>query len=76
MTDDTAKIEFRGNPTPEEVAAVIAVLRALPARGDRAGDDRDGSGGWARRWRLAGSPLTRDAALSPGPGSWQAVGRP
>ncbi|ACU40192.1 acyl-CoA carboxylase subunit epsilon [Actinosynnema pretiosum subsp. pretiosum] len=62
----------RGNPTEEELAALVAVLTAVAAR--RAVDggargDREASR-WADRSRLVRQPLSR------GPGAWRASGLP
>ena len=69
MTGDAIRIS--GSPTPEEVAAVVAVLAA--ASGDGGSDDRAG----ARR----GSPWSSRRQLlrgthDPGPGSWRSALRP
>ncbi|WP_141580993.1 acyl-CoA carboxylase subunit epsilon [Actinomadura sp. WMMA1423] len=68
----------RGDPSPEEVAALVAVLTA---RARAAGASRAGAGAgaapsrWADRTRLvraalAGGPRPR------GPGAWRASGLP
>ncbi|TCC46076.1 acyl-CoA carboxylase subunit epsilon [Kribbella capetownensis] len=59
----------RGNPTPEELAALVAVIAArstaaaVPAEPGRASD-------WAAYWRHARRPL------HPGPGRWRASAHP
>ncbi|GAA4957371.1 hypothetical protein GCM10023224_49110 [Streptomonospora halophila] len=62
----------RGDPTPEEAAALVAVLTAR-ARAARAAD-----GGPAApprsRWREGSRLLGRPPA--PGPGAWRAAYRP
>jgi hypothetical protein len=73
----------RGDPSPEEVAALVAVLtaRARAAAASRAAASRAGAGAgaapsrWADRSRLvraalAGAPRPR------GPGAWRASGLP
>jgi len=57
----------RGDPTPEEVAALLAVLSAPPAPG--AGVPEADVSGWADRSRDVRGPLV------PGPGAWQASAR-
>jgi hypothetical protein len=59
----------RGNPTEEELAAVLAALTAAskvakPVSAKRADH------GWAAYWRTVRTPLR------PGPGVWRASGRP
>lgn len=56
----------RGNPTPEELAAALAVVQARAAAGA-------GAGGAARRTPQAWSDparLARGRAARPGPGAW------
>ncbi|MCU4747058.1 acyl-CoA carboxylase epsilon subunit [Streptomyces xiamenensis] len=61
----------RGNPTPEELAAAVAVVRARVAA---AAGTKDAAapapGGWAARGGAVRRPLP-----PPGPGAWQAVYR-
>ena len=56
-----------GNPTDEEVAAVVTVLMsraaARPTQPDQA------RSGWGTYWRGVGAPI------QPGPGRWQAAVR-
>ncbi|KIH97039.1 acyl-CoA dehydrogenase [Streptomonospora alba] len=62
----------RGEPTPEETAALVAVLTAR-ARAARAAGDEQAPGppsGWRDRSRLLGLPP------APGPGAWRAAYRP
>ena len=61
----------RGNPSPEDTAAVVAVLSALAARleqtaqpGPRVAQRSE----WSARYRLLRPPLQR------GPGAWRASG--
>lgn len=66
MTD--AVIRFTaGNPTDEEIAAVVAVLSAQ-ATAPPAVPEQQRSG-WAAYWRTVKAPI------QPGPGQWQAVVR-
>ncbi|MUL39682.1 acyl-CoA carboxylase subunit epsilon [Streptomonospora sp. PA3] len=66
----------RGDPAPEEAAALVAVLtaRARAARAARAAARGDEEGpppsGWRDRSRLLGLPP------APGPGAWRAACRP
>jgi hypothetical protein len=61
---------IKGNPTPEELAAVIVVLsgRGALARAEPTVTDT-GSGGWSAYWRNVRAPLTA------GPGAWRNSGR-
>jgi hypothetical protein len=58
----------KGNPTDEEIAAVVAVLTALAASGPVPSPEEPRSG-WAAYWRAVAAPVT------PGPGAWQAAVR-
>ena len=65
-----------GSPSPEEIAALVAVLAArAPAQGVK-GEGEVGGGrgilrnGWSERSRLLRAPLQR------GPGGWRASGLP
>jgi hypothetical protein len=60
----------RGDPTPEEIAALAAVLtaRLAPAGEARAGEAA--RSGWSSRVRTMRSPLSR------GPGAWRASALP
>ena len=55
----------RGNASPEELAALFAVLSAASGSGDEAPAPRPTSA-WTSRERLVRRPLT------PGPGAWRA----
>jgi hypothetical protein len=60
----------RGDPTPEQIAALVAVLTA---RLQSAGQARAGAAprsGWSSRSRMMREPLSR------GPGAWRASGLP
>ena len=73
MTDTPAEAPVlrvvKGDPTPEELAALVAVVAAraaavpAPADTERASD-------WATYWRHAKRPL------HPGPGRWRASAHP
>lgn len=56
-----------GNPTDEEVAAVVTVLTAQAAA--RPAEPDQPRSGWAAYWRSVGAPI------QPGPGKWQAAVR-
>jgi hypothetical protein len=58
-----------GQPTAEEVAALVAVLLGTPAAGPPDSSRVPGSG-WASRSRQLRSPLVR------GPGAWRASSLP
>ena len=62
----------RGDATPEEIAALVAVLtaRARPATAARSGPATRRRSGWADRPAGLRAPLPR------GPGAWRAVARP
>jgi hypothetical protein len=55
----------RGDATPEEIAALVAVLLARSADAGAPGQARSVSGSWADRSRQLRRPL------SPGPGAWR-----
>jgi hypothetical protein len=55
----------RGDATPEEIAALVAVLLARSADAEAPSPARSVSGSWADRSRLLRRPL------SPGPGAWR-----
>ena len=63
-----------GNPTDEEIAAVVTVLAAVSAAAQsRSSNDRRGDGvrgGWTARERGVRAPLR------PGPGGWRASAFP
>ncbi|MFC4910565.1 acyl-CoA carboxylase subunit epsilon [Actinomadura gamaensis] len=83
MSDDNSPAQgrgaflrvVRGEPSAEEVAALVAVLTA---RAQAAAAARDGSSGgrppsrWADRSRLTRTP----APVRPGPGAWRASALP
>jgi Acyl-CoA carboxylase epsilon subunit len=55
----------RGDATPEEIAALVAVLLARSADAGAPGQARSVPGSWADRSRQLRRPL------SPGPGAWR-----
>ena len=59
----------RGEPTPEELAALVAVVVARASAG-RAATRAERPVGWAAYWRQVGAPLR------PGPGAWRSSGLP
>jgi len=60
----------RGDATPEEIAALVAVLLARSADAEASGQDRSVSGSWADRSGQIRRPL------SPGPGAWRRTALP
>ncbi|HET9871198.1 MAG TPA: acyl-CoA carboxylase subunit epsilon [Propionibacteriaceae bacterium] len=69
--DQPARPSFsvvKGSPTDEELAALVAVLRAASAAAPEPGTPR-GDFGWSAYWRSLRVPL------QPGPGVWRASGR-
>ncbi|MCW2679163.1 MAG: hypothetical protein JWM62_564 [Frankiales bacterium] len=72
MTDDSVAVKplltvVRGEPTPEQLAAVIAVVSAR-ATGDGAGEEPPVRSLWA-------APVLR-TPLFPAPGAWRASALP
>ncbi|GAB3833345.1 acyl-CoA carboxylase subunit epsilon [Kribbella italica] len=72
MTDNTAAAPVlhvvKGDPTPEELAALVAVVAARAAA--PAAADTERASDWATYWRHAKRPL------HPGPGQWRASAHP
>ena len=71
MTGDGPAAAFsvvRGNPTEEELAALVTVL-ALRSRANVSAPERPSSG-WSAYWRSVRAPVT------PGPNAWRMSGRP
>ena len=60
----------RGNPSPEQIAALVAVLAARAPSGGAAGGRGVMRNAWSARSRLLRAPLPR------GPGGWRASGLP
>lgn len=68
MSDEQPVIRFTaGNPTEEEIAAVVAVLSAQTTTPPAEPEQR--RSGWAAYWRTVKAPI------QPGPGQWQAAVR-
>ena len=69
----------RGEPTPEELAVLTAVVSAAAAEGgDTARDDAaggDAAGPPARRGRWSEPASIHRGSLLPGPGGWRATFR-
>jgi hypothetical protein len=61
---------IRGDATPEEIAAVVAVLLARSAASDASPSARRLPSAWADRSRLLRRPV------HPGPGAWRRSGLP
>ena len=59
-----------GDATPEEIAALVAVLLARSADAETPGQARSVSGSWADRSGQIRRPL------SPGPGAWRRTALP
>jgi hypothetical protein len=60
----------KGNPTPEELAALIAVVAARAAAVPAPAPDPDRASNWATYWRNTRTPF------HPGPGQWRASAHP
>jgi hypothetical protein len=60
----------RGDATPEEIAALVAVLAARGGEDEAPGPPRSVENGWSDRSRQLRRPLF------PGPGAWRASGLP
>jgi hypothetical protein len=61
---------IRGDATPEEIAAVVAVLLARSAASDASSSAQPTPSAWADRSRLLRRPL------HPGPDAWRRSGLP
>ena len=59
----------RGNPTDEELAALVTVLTALSGRPAAPAEAPVPAGGWSAYWRAVRAPLR------PGPDAWRASAR-
>jgi hypothetical protein len=68
MTDPVLRV-VKGDPTPEELAALIAVVTAR-ATAPAPAPDTTRASNWATYWRNARTPLR------PGPGRWRASAHP
>jgi len=60
----------RGDPSPEQIAALVAVFAARAASAGAAGGRAVMRSEWSARSRLLRAPLPR------GPGGWRASGLP
>lgn len=60
----------RGEPTAEELAALVTVLAARAAAASRTGGQREPRSEWANPARSMRGPLL------PGPGAWRRSGLP
>jgi hypothetical protein len=69
MTDPVLRIA-KGDPTPEELAALVAVISARAAAIPAATSDPTTASDWATYWRNHTRPL------HPGPGRWRASAHP
>jgi hypothetical protein len=58
----------RGNPTDEELAALVTVLSSLSGAVPEP-ENREVNAGWSAYWRLLRGPIQA------GPGGWRASGR-
>lgn len=77
MSDESVEPVLRvvkGEPTPEELAALVAVVTARAAAGAAAATaatgPEDRASDWASYWRNVRRPL------HPGPGRWRASAHP
>ncbi|WP_114561042.1 acyl-CoA carboxylase subunit epsilon [Desertihabitans aurantiacus] len=66
MTDSPVLQVVSGDPTPEELAALVVVLQS---RSGAAEPPQPPPSGWSAHWRRTRPPL-----LAPRPGAWQASG--
>ena len=60
----------KGNPTPEELAALVAVISARAAAAPAPTRIQDHASDWASYWRNVRRPLQH------GPGRWRASAHP
>ncbi|HEY7146744.1 MAG TPA: acyl-CoA carboxylase subunit epsilon [Streptosporangiaceae bacterium] len=71
MTETGPELSFAsGNPTEEEIAAVVTVVLARTAPASAPGEPGIMRSEWASKSRLMRQPLAR------GPGGWRASARP
>lgn len=68
MSEEVLRV-VKGDPTVEELAALLAVVAARAAAPAPAADPERASN-WATYWRNARTPLR------PGPGQWRASAHP
>ena len=70
MSDDPVLRVIKGEPTAEELAAVLVVLSGRSAsRADQPSPAETGGRGWSAYWRNVRAPLVA------GPGAWRTSGR-
>lgn len=69
MSEPVLKV-VKGDPTPEELAALVAVVTARASAAPAEGPDTDRAGDWATYWRNVQRPLEH------GPGRWRASAFP
>ncbi len=70
MNDSAAEPAFevvKGNPSDDELAAVLMVLKTRAGASTKAAKEADN--GWSAYWRAVRAPLR------PGPGGWRASSR-
>ena len=60
---------IKGNPTEEELAALLMVLRGRGSNAEAPSDTPRTDNGWSAYWRSVRAPIR------PGPGVWRASGR-
>ncbi len=68
MTEDPLFSVVRGNPTEEELAALVALLALRSRAGDTGPATR--ASGWSSYWRSVRAPV------APGPDAWRMSGWP
>jgi acyl-CoA carboxylase epsilon subunit len=69
MTEPVLRV-VKGDPTPEELAALLAVVSARAAATPAAAPEPDRASDWATYWRNHARPL------HPGPNAWRASAHP
>ncbi|MEV6413203.1 acyl-CoA carboxylase subunit epsilon [Kribbella sp. NPDC051718] len=69
MSDPVLRVT-KGDPTPEELAALLAVVTARSTATPAPSPERDRASDWATYWRNHTRPL------HPGPGRWRASAHP
>jgi hypothetical protein len=60
---------IKGNPTEEELAALLMVLRGRASNAEVPPDTPPADNGWSAYWRSVRAPIR------PGPGVWRASAR-
>ena len=69
MTEPVLRV-VKGDPTPEELAALIAVVTARAAAAPAPESSQPHASDWSSYWRNVRRPL------HPGPGRWRASAHP